>query len=110
MTTLNIRIDKKIKKDSAKILAEIGLDMTSAVKTFLSQVIVEGGLPFTPKRTPKEIRAEWDKEVAWALKYGKRYKSGEDLMADLLISKNANPLKNKKVRKINSSLTSKRKV
>jgi DNA-damage-inducible protein J len=110
MTTLNIRIDEKIKSDSFKILSKIGLDMSSAIKVFLSQVIVEGGLPFTPTRTPKQIRAEWDKEVAWAIKHGKRYTSGEDLMADLLISKNTNTSKNKKVRKIPSPLTGKRKV
>lgn len=104
MTTLNIRIDEKIKKESSKILSEIGLDMSSAVKAFLSQVIVEGGLPFTPKRTPKQIRAEWDKEVAWALKYGKSYTNARELMADILDPKNVPPKKNKKLRKVDKEI------
>lgn len=99
MTTLNIRIDEKIKKDSFIILSKIGLDMSSAIKVFLSQVIVEGGLPFTPsKRDPKKIRAEWDKEVAWALKHGKSYKTAEEAMAELLIPNNVSSKKVKKVR------------
>ncbi len=109
MTTLNIRIDEKLKTDSAKILAEIGLDMTSAVKTFLSQVIVEKGLPFTPKRTPKQIRAEWDKEVAWALKYGKSYTNARELMADILDPENVPPEKNKKLRKVIKEIRTRRK-
>ncbi len=100
MTTLNIRIDEKIKSESFKILSKIGLDMSSAIKVFLSQVIVEGGLPFTPKRTPKEIRAEWDKEVAWAIKHGKSYTNARELMADILDPKNVPPKKNKKLRKV----------
>ncbi len=97
MTTLNIRIDPKIKNSSAKILSKLGLDMTSAIKTFLSQVIVENGLPFTPKRNPKQIRAEWDKEVAWALKYGKTYNTAKEAMADFLTLPNVSSKKNKKI-------------
>ncbi len=97
MTTLSIRIDEKMKKDSAKILSAIGMDMSSAVKTFLSQVIVEKGLPFTPKRTPKQIRDEWDKEVAWALKHGKRFNTAKEAMDDLLNSIDVQSNKSKKV-------------
>ena len=38
------------------------------------------------KRTAKEIVKRWDKEVAWAIKYGKRYKNAKELLADLGIS------------------------
>lgn len=85
MTTLNVRIEEKTKREARKTLADIGLDMSSAVNMFLKQVIVEQGLPFIPtKKDPKKIRAQWDRESAWALKHGKRYSSAEELLKDLL--------------------------
>lgn len=84
MTTLNIRIDKKTKSSAFKVLSSIGLDMSSAIKVFLNQVIIEKGLPFKPSRTPKQIRAEWDREISRAKKSGKSYKTGKEAIADLL--------------------------
>lgn len=84
MTTLNIRIDEKTKSSAFKVLSSMGLDMSSAIKVFLNQVIIEKGLPFKPTRSPKEIRAKWDKEIATALKSGKSYKTGREAIADLL--------------------------
>jgi DNA-damage-inducible protein J len=87
MSQINVRVEEKTKKAASKALADIGLDMSSAVNMFLKQVITEQGLPFTPsktKRDPKKIRAEWDKEVAWALKHGKRYSSAEEMLKDIL--------------------------
>jgi DNA-damage-inducible protein J len=77
-TTINIRIDKKIKKEAAYTLSELGLDMSTAVKMFLSQVVAEQGIPFTPKRSATAIRKEWDVQVNEALK-GPRYKTAKEL-------------------------------
>lgn len=84
MTTLNVRIEEKTKARATKTLAKLGLDMSSAVKLFLTQVIKEDGLPFTPTNNAKAIRARWDKEVADALKSGKRYSSAEEMHDDIL--------------------------
>ena len=84
MSTLSIRIEEKTKKEATKTLAALGLDMSSAVKMFLNQVVIEQGIPFKPTRTPREIREEYDREVAWALKYGKRYTSAEKMFEDIL--------------------------
>jgi len=46
MTTLQIRIDEKIKKDAKKIFDKIGLDISSAIKVYLNQVIITQGIPF----------------------------------------------------------------
>ncbi len=83
MTTLNVRIEEKTKKAASKTLARLGLDMSSAVKIFLTQVVKEDGLPFTPTNNTKAIRARWDKEVADALKNGKSYNSAKEAFADL---------------------------
>ncbi|MCR4285587.1 MAG: type II toxin-antitoxin system RelB/DinJ family antitoxin [Candidatus Kaiserbacteria bacterium] len=84
MTTLNIRIEEKTKKEATKTLAALGLDMSSAVKMFLNQVVIEQGIPFKPSRTPREIREEWDKEVAWALKHGKSYTDVSKMFEDIM--------------------------
>ena len=84
MTTLNVRIEEKTKKAASKTLARLGLDMSSAVKMFLTQVVKEDGLPFTPTNNTKAIRARWDKEVAHALKYGKGYTDVKKMHRDIL--------------------------
>ncbi len=84
MTTISIRIDEKLKKAAGKTLASLGLDTSSAVKMFLSQVVTEKGLPFTPSKDPAKIRARWDKEVEEALKSGKSFTSAKELMIDIL--------------------------
>jgi DNA-damage-inducible protein J len=84
MTTLNIRIDEKLKKQATKTLNDLGLDMSGAVKIFLTQVVKDQELPFRPSRNSKEIRAQWDREVVEAIASGKSFKSGRDLLKDLL--------------------------
>ncbi len=78
MTTLSIRIEEKTKRDASKTLEAMGLDLSSAVKMFLNQVVIEQGIPFKPSRTPKQIREEWDNEVKEALKT-KGYKNAKEM-------------------------------
>ena len=92
MTTLSIRIEEKTKKEAKKTLKALGLDLSSAVNMFLNQVVIEQGIPFKPSRVStkeerEKIRKEWDKEVAFALKYGKRYSDAESMFADILKGK-----------------------
>lgn len=84
MSTLSIRIEEKTKREANKTLKALGLDMSSAVKMFLNQVVIEQGIPFKPSRSPKQIKAEWDKEVAHALKYGKSYTDVSEMFKDIL--------------------------
>ena len=83
MTTLNVRVDEKTKAAASRALAAIGMDLSTGVKIFLTQVATEKGLPFTPTKNPAAIRAKWDKAVAEALKEGKVYKSGKELLDDI---------------------------
>ncbi|MFZ2205398.1 MAG: type II toxin-antitoxin system RelB/DinJ family antitoxin [Minisyncoccia bacterium] len=84
MTTLNIRIEENIKAKANKTLSSLGIDMSTAVKMFLNQVITENGLPFTPTKNIAAIKERWDKQTAYALKHSKSYKTGKDALADLL--------------------------
>ncbi len=77
-TTINVRIERKVKIQANLALSKLGLDMSTAVKMFLYQVVTEQGIPFTPTRNPAAIRARWDAQVKEALK-GPGYKTAEEL-------------------------------
>jgi len=83
MTTVQVRIEEKTKKAAQKALADIGLNLSTGVSIFLSQVATEKGLPFTPTKNPAALRAKWDAEVATALKSGKRYNNARDALKGL---------------------------
>ncbi len=82
MTTLNIRIENKAKADANRALARMGLDMSSAVKLFLSQVVKEDGLPFLPTNNPIVIKARFDAQVAEARK-SRGFRTGKGALRGL---------------------------
>ena len=45
-TTLQTRIDAKLKRDAKKALGSMGLDMSTGVKMFLTQVVRTQSIPF----------------------------------------------------------------
>ncbi|MFA6430715.1 MAG: type II toxin-antitoxin system RelB/DinJ family antitoxin [Candidatus Paceibacterota bacterium] len=85
-TTLQIRIDSKDKKDAQKIFKDLGMDITTGIKTFIRQVVINKALPFQP-RTENGFTPEYEamllRESAWAEKHAKRYKNAEDMFKDL---------------------------
>ena len=56
-TTLQIRIDSDTKEQAQKILAEMGLDMSSAIKLFLRNIIITESVPLE-LRSEKGMLAE----------------------------------------------------
>ena len=56
-STLQIRIDKKTKDDASKILASMGIDMSSAIKLFLRNIIITESIPLE-LRTSNGMLAE----------------------------------------------------
>lgn len=86
-TTLQIRIDQKIKMKAQKAFKGMGIDMSSGVKLFLTQVGNTGEIPFRifsfdnlPEATKKKIV----REAKYALKYGRRHVSVEEMHRDIL--------------------------
>ena len=87
MTTIQVRTDPQLKREAQKMLKIIGLDMSSAINIYLRQITLTGSIPFELRTTSGFTRAQlrqMDREVKWALKHGKRYNSGEELMRDIL--------------------------
>ena len=84
---LNIDVGETTKQEASVVLERMGLNMTTAVKLFLNQVVVDNGLPFRPhtvnSRFMKSLNAaqeavadeEWsDEDILGAVmevRYGK---------------------------------------
>ena len=84
--TLNVRIDKNIKKQAQKVVEELGLDLSSAVKLFLNKVVMTKSIPFelrTVNGYTPEYEARLLKEVKNMKKNGKRYTNVEDAIREL---------------------------
>lgn len=75
MSNIQIRIDAKEKKEVKKILENIGLDMSSAIKLFLRQTKIRKGLPFL-LLTENKLSLE---EEASIIKAGIEAKKGKNV-------------------------------
>ena len=45
-TSINLRIDKNLKKDAETLFEALGINMTTAINIFLKQSVREQGIPF----------------------------------------------------------------
>ena len=45
-STITVRVEDKVKKESSDIFKEVGMDMSTAINVFLKQVIRSNGIPF----------------------------------------------------------------
>lgn len=50
--TVKAKVDTSTKAQSEAIFRSLGMDMTGAIKVFLAQVVMQGGLPFEVKMQP----------------------------------------------------------
>lgn len=84
----NISIDEDIKPRAQAMLAEFGLDLSTAVNMFLRQMLREKAIPFeirkdVPNVTTLSAIAEVE-EMEKHPELSKTYTSIDDLMKDLL--------------------------
>ncbi len=89
-TTIQVRMNPKLKKEVQKILASIGLDMSGAINIYFRHISLVQGIPF-PLRTANGFTPEQEREIlreeAWAIKHGKRYTSTKAMFRDILREK-----------------------
>ena len=45
-STITVRVEDKVKKESSDIFKEVGMDMSTAINVFLKQAIRSNGIPF----------------------------------------------------------------
>ena len=65
-TTINIRIDSKIKAQAQDVLSKLGLDLTTAINLFLRQVICKQSVSFDVSIAPPNTTAKlggWEGKI-----------------------------------------------
>jgi DNA-damage-inducible protein J len=63
-TNINVRVDEKLKKNTEKLFAHLGLNMTTAINMFLKSCERENGIPLDLKiETPNEETLQAMKDV-----------------------------------------------
>ncbi len=83
---LTVRVKPETKKAAQKTLRELELDLSSSVNMFLEQIVATDGIPFAPvtkKGLKLRHRKIYRKEINWALKHGKSYKTAEEAFSDI---------------------------
>lgn len=84
--TIQIRIDKKTKEAAKKTLDEVGLDMSSAIKLFLTNVVNRKGIPLD-LRTANGFTLEQEQaliaETELAKNSPKKFATVDSLMKDI---------------------------
>lgn len=71
MPQIQLRIDEKTKQSVKKILDEVGLDMSSAIKIYLKQIILHKGIPFKVL-TENGLSVEQEMEILKASEEAKK--------------------------------------
>ena len=65
MTTIQLRVDEKTKRNASKVLDTLGLDMSTAIKLYLKQITLHKGLPF-PLVTENGFTIQEENEILQA--------------------------------------------
>ena len=84
----NISIDSETKAKAQEMLADFGMDLSTAVNIFLKQVLYEGGIPFAITRNvPNRATLDAMKEAQEMSRYPEKYKKYDNvdaMMEDIL--------------------------
>jgi DNA-damage-inducible protein J len=81
-STLQIRIDKKTKEEAQKTFRSMGLDLSSGIKMYLSQVINRKEIPFkvlSAEYWSDEKKTKIINESKEAIKNGQGFRTAKDL-------------------------------
>ncbi len=85
-STIQVRIDARMKREVKKTLDLLGLDISSAVKMFLSTVVNTQSIPFrarTENGFTEGKEEERLRDISEAERNGKRYKDANRMLADI---------------------------
>ena len=67
MANVQVKVDDQLRDTAQAVAASMGLDLASAVRIFLTQMVRENGLPFKPSGDPfysERNLAALDKSIA----------------------------------------------
>lgn len=87
-SAINVNVDTNIKKQATEILNSLGLNMSTAINMFLTQVVKQDGIPFEvknpkPSRKLKKALKEAEGIASGKIKT-KGYKNVHQMFEDIL--------------------------
>lgn len=88
-SVINVNVDSEVKKEATAILNDLGLNMSTAINMFLTQVIKTDGIPFrirNPKPSKELLEAiDEGEKILKEMEEGKRkgYSNMDDLIKSL---------------------------
>jgi len=90
--TIQLRIDNKTKRQASNIIKKLGLDLSTAIKLYLKQIIINQGIPFrvrtengyTPEFEDSLLRAEEETMRLYKTGKIKGYSSINKMHEDIL--------------------------
>lgn len=85
-STIQVRIDEQTKRVAKKAFREMGLDMSSAVKLFLKNVVITQSIPFEVRTKNGFTRSQEEgmlMETEEAAKSTRKYASYREMARDL---------------------------
>ena len=86
-TSMTIRMDPEIKKESQELFRSLGLDMTTAINLFLRQSLMHRGLPFEVRQprynAETEAAMQETRDILAGRKKVKSYASVEEAFQEL---------------------------
>jgi len=64
-TNINVRTDGELKAKAQSVLADLGLDMSTAINVFLTQIVYRKAIPFEiSKPAPKQAKmGGWEGKI-----------------------------------------------
>ncbi len=92
MSYIQLRIDEKTKKSAKKVLDKIGIDMSSAIKIYLRQIVINQGIPFK-LLTQNGLSIEEERQI---LKASEEAKKGKNVSKAMTSKEAIDYLKNLK--------------
>lgn len=82
--SIHLRVEPELKANAEALFSQLGISTTDAIKIFLNQVVLNGGLPFeikVPQYKKRVLSAMVEaKKVS---KTGKFYNSADELFEEL---------------------------
>ena len=86
--TINVNVDSNLKREATVILKDLGLNMSTAINMFLSQVVKQEGIPFEvknpkPSRELKQALKETE-DIISGKKKVKTYHNVDEMFNDII--------------------------
>lgn len=89
-SSIQVRIDKKLKEKAEAVLASLGLDSPTAIRIFYAQIVMTGSIPFALRQEEDHFTERQLLEIDKAYKesldpknLSPAYTSADDLIAAL---------------------------